>query len=374
MGVLVRGKWVHDDSKFKMNPSVPGSVFMTPHAEIEVEGNDRFYLYVVDGCPWAARAWLTASTLGLLKHIRIIKLFPANAEDGWFFSPVSEAEKAMVETVSSDPTVSWCREEPLMKATHLHQIYTLCDPNCSGRVSVPLLVDSKTRRAVSSESLDIARIFIERFNSLHQKDGRLNKCLTSEVSELSQYITQHINGQVYKAHMAQTQIGFDEACESFFDAVRTLEYRLECNQDAGHGVWLFPGPRPTLVDLQAFATLVRFDCSYHHRFRMTQHTISGGAFPRLWEFVRRLYQIPEVRSCCHWSGIRAMYYLSEPLRVKAGRTVAAMPDGYEAALCQPIDPIDTKRVDVEHSSLLNLTSVSLLVVATIFGFVLGRRL
>lgn len=35
MGVLDDGTWTHDDSKFQMDPSKPGGVFVTPQDEVE---------------------------------------------------------------------------------------------------------------------------------------------------------------------------------------------------------------------------------------------------------------------------------------------------------------------------------------------------
>lgn len=275
---------------------------------------------------------MTASMLGLLEHIKVVKVFPVNDTDGWFFRPVSEAEKALVSQV--DETVVWDREDPLCKDyTHLHQVYTHCNPKVSGRVSVPLLVDKKTNKGICSESKDISMLFIQRFKKLHVSSPPLDLALGDDVMKLWDTVHSSINGKVYGVHFAAKQADFETRQSEFWSEMDKLELRLQKNTDEGQKVaYLLPGHGPTLVDLQAFATLVRLDCAYHHRFRLTRHTLAGGRYPYLLAFVQRLYQMPEIQACVHFGGICAMYYLSQPLRVKAGCTIAPMPERYQPIL------------------------------------------
>jgi glutathionyl-hydroquinone reductase len=74
-------------------------------AKFPVE-KDRYILCVAAGCPFAARPWIIQALYGL--PIDIIRLFPATADNGWFFEPKSEGENELVgkvptNLVDSDP-------------------------------------------------------------------------------------------------------------------------------------------------------------------------------------------------------------------------------------------------------------------------------
>ena len=113
-----------------------------------------------------------------------------------------------------------------------------------------------------------------------------------------------------------------------------MEDRLQARGGAG---WILGGEKPTLVDLQLFATLIRFDSAYHTRFRMAHHHLYDGTYPQLWVYTRRMLAMPVMRRCVSFGGIQAMYYLSEPLHRKAARTVAPLPRGLVESLEAPIE-------------------------------------
>jgi glutathionyl-hydroquinone reductase len=45
----------------------------------------RYELIVSAGCPFAARPWAAVEYLGLQKAIRVVRAFPGNGVDGFFF-------------------------------------------------------------------------------------------------------------------------------------------------------------------------------------------------------------------------------------------------------------------------------------------------
>ena len=73
MGVLVDGKWIRDDHAVTLDLSKAAASFETPHEDIEVEGNHRYFLYVTAGCPFAARPWMLLEMLGMAKHVRVVR-------------------------------------------------------------------------------------------------------------------------------------------------------------------------------------------------------------------------------------------------------------------------------------------------------------
>ena len=48
----------------------------------------------------------------------------------------------------------------------LHELYTIADPTCTTRVTVPTLWDAKTRRVVNNESSEIMRMFNTAFSGI----------------------------------------------------------------------------------------------------------------------------------------------------------------------------------------------------------------
>lgn len=82
----------------------------------------RYELIVVSGCPIAARPWLCVQLLGLDEAIRVVRAYPASANDGWFFEPVTAVEKDIVD---EHPEVRWDRDGPSCgkRISHLKQLY-----------------------------------------------------------------------------------------------------------------------------------------------------------------------------------------------------------------------------------------------------------
>ncbi|PDS46254.1 hypothetical protein CO662_04460 [Rhizobium anhuiense] len=51
----------------------------------------------------------------------------------------------------------------------LHELYTLADPTCTSRVTVPVLWDKRERTIVSNESSAIIRMFNSAFDRLRHR-------------------------------------------------------------------------------------------------------------------------------------------------------------------------------------------------------------
>ena len=75
-------------------------------------------------------------------------------ENGWTFSPGAGVIK-----------------DPIHDASYMHQVYTAADPDYSGRVTVPVLWDKKTRTIVSNESSEIIRMMNSAFDDIGATEG-----------------------------------------------------------------------------------------------------------------------------------------------------------------------------------------------------------
>ena len=160
MGLLVEGKWrdqwyetkssggrfVRKESAFRDWVRADGSTAFSPEA-------GRYHLYVSLACPWAHRTLIVRSLKKLESIISVSVVDPLMAEDGWVFGDTQDGTADDVNGVKL-----------------LHQIYTLAEPNFSGRVTVPVLWDRKTGTIVNNESSEIIRMFNSEFDEFADAD------------------------------------------------------------------------------------------------------------------------------------------------------------------------------------------------------------
>ena len=114
----------------------------------------RYHLYVSFACPWAHRTLIMRNLKGLGGLIGVSIVHWLMGEDGWTFQPGPDVVPDTVNHV-----------------TKLHDIYTLADPKCTSRATVPILWDKVERTIVSNESADIIRMFNSAFNHMGTKAG-----------------------------------------------------------------------------------------------------------------------------------------------------------------------------------------------------------
>lgn len=58
----------------------------------------RYVMYVNAACAFSGRSWFLIKFYGMEAVFQIVKTWPANSPDSWFFKPVSEWEKNAVES------------------------------------------------------------------------------------------------------------------------------------------------------------------------------------------------------------------------------------------------------------------------------------
>src|ERR1700744_870838 len=150
MGQLVDGKWSTENVlgqhekpglSLKRDPVFRDRISSEPGAAFPAEPG-RYHLYCAVACPWAHRATLMRTLKNLEPFVTLTNTFQEVGGQGWSFG----AEGHIVP--GTDRRVRW-----------LHELYTLADPGCSTRVTVPTLWDAKTRSVVNNESSEIIRIF-----------------------------------------------------------------------------------------------------------------------------------------------------------------------------------------------------------------------
>ena len=296
MGLLVDGQWVdqwYDTKKtggrfvrtqtqFRSWITADGSAGPTGQAGYKAEAN-RYHLYVSLACPWASRTLMIRTLKGLEDMISISVVHPLMLEHGWTFE---EGEGVI--------------GDPIFKARYLHEVYTAVKPDYTGRVTVPVLFDKKTKTIVNNESSEIIRMLNTAFDDLGAKPGNyVPDQWLEEIDTVNDFVYHRINNGVYKAGFATKQEVYEEEVTALFAALDQMEERL-AGQD------YLVGNRLTEADIRLFTTLVRFDAVYFGHFKCNLKPLT--AYPNLWAYTKRIYQLPGMAQTVNFDHIKRHYY------------------------------------------------------------------
>ena len=296
MGLLVDGQWVdqwYDTKKtggrfvrtqaqFRNWITADGSAGPTGQAGYKAEAN-RYHLYVSLACPWASRTLMIRTLKGLEDMISISVVHPLMLEHGWTFE---EGEGVI--------------GDPIFQARYLHEVYTAVKPDYTGRVTVPVLFDKKTKTIVNNESSEIIRMLNTAFDGLGAKSGNyVPDQWLEEIDAVNDFVYHRINNGVYKAGFATKQEVYEEEVTTLFAALDQMEERL-AGQD------YLVGNRLTEADIRLFTTLVRFDAVYFGHFKCNLKPLT--AYPNLWAYTKRIYQLPGMAQTVNFDHIKRHYY------------------------------------------------------------------
>ena len=299
MGLLIDGKWVDQwydtkatkgefvrkDAQFRNWITADGSPGPTVEGGLKAEAV-RYHLYVSLACPWAHRTIILRQLKDLESLIGVSIVHPDMLENGWEYK---DYPGAIADVVNG--------------SKFHHQLYTICDPDYTGRVTVPVLWDKKTHRIVNNESSEIIRMFNSAFNELTgNQDNYYPEVLRQEIDEINGIIYSNINNGVYRAGFATTQQAYEDAFDALFETLDQLDQRLE-NQR------FLVGDQITEADWRLFTTLIRFDVVYHGHFKTNLRRIED--YPNLSEYLRELYQVPGVSETVNFDHIKRHYYVSQ---------------------------------------------------------------
>ena len=291
MGRLVEGKWTTDqqptnkegrfvraETSFRDRITADGSSGFAAEA-------GRYHLYVSLACPWAHRTLITRSLKKLQSTVGLSVVHPHLDESGWHFS---DAPGFVPDSVNG--------------AHYLREIYVKARPDYTGRVSVPVLWDTKRASIVNNESREIIRMFDHELGALAGATADL--CppdLADEVDREIDALYQPVNNGVYRAGFARTQKAYEEAIGELFAALDGYEQRLSKQR-------YLCGDRLTEADICFFTTLVRFDPVYHYHFKCNVRRLRD--YDSLWNYTKDLYQTPGIGETVDLDHIKEHYYRS----------------------------------------------------------------
>ena len=213
----------------------------------------------------------------------------------------------------------------MFDAGHLRGVYAAAKPDYTGRVTVPVLLDTKTRQIVSNESAEIIRMFNSAFDGMATSSADYYpESLRADIDTVNDLVYNNINNGVYKAGFATSQDAYDAAFDRLFATLDHLEERL------GRQRYLV-GDRLTEADWRLFTTLLRFDPVYHGHFKCNLRRLRD--YPNLWGYTRELYQMPGIAETVDMAHIKNHYYVSQTT-VNPSKVVARGP---EIDFAQPHD-------------------------------------
>lgn len=273
-----RGEWVRQVNRFT------GRIMADGSSPWPVEPG-RYRLVVSLACPWAHRSVIVRRLLGLQEAISLAVVDPIRDERGWRFT--------------LDPGGG----DPVLGIEYLSQAYLATDPDFTGRVTVPSIVDVRSGKVVSNDypqiTLDLSTQWRE-----HHRPGAPQlypEPLREEIDALNAEVYRNVNNGVYRCGFATSQQAYDEAFDALFGTLDVLSERL---RDRRYLV----GDTITEADIRLFTTLVRFDAVYHGHFKCNRHKLSE--LPTLWAYARDLYQTRGFGDTVNFDHIKRHYYVT----------------------------------------------------------------
>ena len=235
----------------------------------------RYTLYVGMGCPWAHRTLIVRALKGLEDIISLVVVTPAPLEGGW-----------VIPSENNRP---------------LAHLYQEAQEGYTGRFTVPILWDSKSKTIVNNESSEIIIMLNDQFNNF-AKFPELNlypKELQEKIELWNEKIYHNVNNGVYRCGFAQTQTAYEEASRQLFETLDEIDLVLKTNR-------YLCGDILTLADIRLFTTLFRFDIVYYSLFKCSRQRIQDYEY--LGDYVRELYQIKGIANTCDLESVQKDYF------------------------------------------------------------------
>jgi len=299
LGLLVDGQWQdkwYDTSKsggrFERTEAVyrhwittDGQPGPTGDGGFKAEAG-RYHVYASYACPWAHRVLIYRALKGLEDMISVSFVHWFMGENGWTF----ERDDAGVVG------------DKLFGNDLLYQIYQSANASFTGRVTVPVLWDTKTNTIVSNESSEIIRMFNYAFDGIGAQTGDYYpEAQRSDIDKINARVYDTLNNGVYRSGFATTQTAYEEAVMPLFDTLDWLEGILSTQR-------FLNGEQPLEADWRLLPTLLRFDSVYHGHFKCNLRRLID--YPHLWGYTRDLYQWPGVAGTCNFTHAKRHYYMS----------------------------------------------------------------
>ncbi|GAA4285346.1 glutathione S-transferase C-terminal domain-containing protein [Brevibacterium daeguense] len=279
-----KGSYVTEGQEFKRDTNyITDRILADPEAEWPVESG-RYRLIAARACPWANRTMIVRRLLGLEDAISIGMPGPTHDKRSWTFDLDEDGR------------------DPVLGIERLQEAYFARFPDYPRGITVPAIVDIPSGAVVTNDynqiTLDLSSQWRE-----HHRPGAPElypEHLRAEMDPLIKLIFTEVNNGVYRCGFAGSQEAYESAFTRLFDALDTLEDRLESRR-------FLMGETITEVDVRLFTTLVRFDAVYYSHFKCNRQRLVD--FPNLWAYARDLFQTPGFGDTVDFVQIKQHYFI-----------------------------------------------------------------
>jgi putative glutathione S-transferase len=287
MGQLIDGTWRteniitnHDDKGlyFKRDSVFRDRIGGEAEAAFPAEPG-RYHLYCAVACPWAHRATLMRTLKRLEPFVTLTDTFQEPGGQGWSFGEGGHI------VPGTDRRVRY-----------LHELYTIADPACTTRVTVPTLWDAETRRVVNNESAEIVRMFNTAFAALAAPSpDYYPAALRPAIDATNALVLKGVNNAVNGCGYSISQAAYDGSVKLLFETLDGLEALLAQQR-------YLCGEVQTEADWRLFPSLVRFDPCYYVGYKCNLRRLDE--YHNLSNYLRELYQTPGIAAVCDIEGMK----------------------------------------------------------------------
>jgi putative glutathione S-transferase len=243
----------------------------------------RYRLVAAKACPWATRAIIVRSLLGLEEVISLGLAAPVHDDRSWTFD--------------LDPG----GKDPVLGVHFLRDAYERRFAGYDKGITVPAMVDIPTGAVVTNDFPWITHdLFFEW--SDHHRDGAPDlwpDAVRDEMEEVMDRVYENVNDGVYQCGFAGSQDAYERAYDALFRTLDWLEERLSTRR-------YLMGGSITEADVRLFTTLARFDAVYHGHFKCNRNKLTE--MPALWAYARDLFWTPGFGDNTDFAQIKAHYY------------------------------------------------------------------
>ena len=243
----------------------------------------RYRLVAAKACPWASRAIIVRSILGLEDVISLGLCGPTHDERSWTFD---------LDPGGVDPVLDYQR---------LQQAYFARDPDYPRGITVPAVVDIPSRAVVTNDFPSITHDLFSEWRDHHRPDAPdlWPDDRREEMQDVMDRVFADVNNGVYACGFAGSQGAYDEAYDRLWSTLDWLEDRLADRR-------YLMAEAITEADVRLFTTLARFDAVYHGHFKCNRNKLTE--MPHLWGYARDLFQTPGFGDTVDFAQIKAHYY------------------------------------------------------------------
>jgi len=244
----------------------------------------RYRLVAAKACPWANRAIIVRTILGLEDVISMGLCGPTHDKRSWTFD--------------LDPG----GVDPVLGIERLQQAYFERFPDYPRGITVPAIVEVPTGRVVTNDFPSITHDLFFEWREHHRPDAPdlWPDAVREEMEEVMERVFTEVNNGVYRCGFAGSQTAYDDAYDRLWTAMDWLEDRLS-------GRRYLMGDAITEADVRLFTTLARFDAVYHGHFKCNRNKLTE--MPALWGYARDLFQTRGFGETIDFDQIKTHYYV-----------------------------------------------------------------